>query len=241
VIDSFEDGRPREVQTLWSLGESVAAQNRGPGRYRLSAAGAQPMDLFVGGSTGHRVVELNGSREPFGGWRVDATRSVVPVPALLVRQESNRQWSWMALSHGEKSVPASAAMESWNGPDEWRFRVDAGGTSMTVSRSGRMIRVGDGAGTASADAAAVEPPRFRPAMEDAYRKVAAAAPSSWYGDLIFYRWRATYLVGGLALANLVVVAAAARILPRLSGVLAGLAVLGWIATGLWLNLVYFPN
>lgn len=243
VIDSFEDGRRREVQTLWSLGESVAAQSRGPGSYQLAANGAQPMDLFVGGSTGHRVDELNGSREPFGGWRVDVTRSVVPVPALLVRQESNRQWSWMALAptNGERSVPASAAMESWNGPDEWHFRVDAGGKGMTVSRSGRTIRVGDGTATASAVAAAVESPRFRPAMEDAYRKVAAAAPSPWYNDLIFYRWRATYLVAGLAVAQLLVVVVAARILPRLSGVLAGLAVLGWIATGLWLNLVYFPN
>jgi hypothetical protein len=244
IIDSFDDSQSREIRTIWSFGEELAANRPRPDLLRLEHSGRKlRMNVVTGGSPGHRVSDLIASREPFAGWRVATDRSIAAVPSILVQQSSDRRWSWLALVLDRTDAPAAgavgASMEDWKGANEWRFRIDSKAGQTTIARSGRSLVVAGAAGAFTIDAADVAKAEFLPAMEQAYRRVATAGPSRWHDDLIPYRLRVTYALAALCLGHLGLVVVAARYRPRIAETLGAAAVLGWIVCGLWLNLVYF--
>ncbi len=244
VIDSFTDAHAREVNTVWTTHPRLSAAEAGiADAFTLSRPGeAASMELAFAGAPGHEVTLHRGSRSPHIGWAIAENQAVTPTPAFLVRQRSDSGWSMMVAAPSERGRPGLAGaprMESWSGPERWSLRLETRDGLIAISRNGADLRLTGPTGAAEAVAGAVLAPAHRATMEAAYHRVAASGASRWYEDFIPYRFRASYLVLGLALGQLIVFAAVSRIAPRYSALLAGLAAVCWIATGAWLNFVYF--
>lgn len=244
VVDSFTDAQTREVNTIWTTHPQLSASGgQTAGVFTLSGPGdASSMELAFAGAPGHDVTLHRGSRSPYIGWAAAEGQVVTPTPAFLIRQRSDSGWSIMAALRGERGQQGFAGtprMQSWSGPERWLLRLETRDGPVAISRNGADLRLSSAAETVEAVAEAVPAPEHRAAMEAAYHRVAAAGASRWYEDYVPYRFRASYLILGLAAGQLLVFAAVSRLMPRRLAPLAALATVCWIAAGLWLNFVYF--
>ena len=244
IIDSTEDPQQREVHTVWTTDPKLSAAPSGAaGVFALRAPGdAAALEIAFAGSSGHDVSLYRGSQSPYLGWASAEGQVVTPTPAFLVRQPSKSGWSVMVAAtsrSGHARLAATPRMEAWSGPDHWSVRLETRDGPILARRAGADLELTAAAGTVHAKAETAPPPVHREKMEAAYHEAAASGPGRWYEDFVPYRLRVTYLVLALVAGQLIVFAAAGRLVPRYSASLAALAAVCWIGVGAWLNFVYF--
>jgi hypothetical protein len=249
VLDSTSGGTGVRTTSTWTAAPEISlSAGKFPDSYDFSPDDrGTRMTAFVLGPPGAQVRTFRGSLSPFAGWEVIGTVPR-PAPALVVEQSSNDSWSagvWILQKEDGIPTPAIGAPPrfSWRNPQDWELALRYVNNTVSVVRNGSRIVFGDSANGGKTEVLELKSSGdYRAEVEHlhrAYSQVAAKYPR--FKDLLPYRFKVTYFLALLLIAQELSFAVSRRLLGRWKFTLRFLCVGGWVAMGAWLALVYFQT
>lgn len=243
VLDSLATPLAKPVDRLWTLAPQLAIDDDGTGngvtakdpltgwRLRMDFLGDRPL----------AVRRMRGSLEPFGGWVMNGPR---PTPTLSyeIRQEPGSRWVATVFSLAPPGAdPGSPrSVMHYAAEDDWSMSVDAGESRATsVQRRGDQLSV-DEAGATARHIGLVIPASGSPAERATIQQALAGTLREFhrFHPLLFYRYRLSYAIAGVALALLVAWLWARRRGGHLSSLASTLGLIFWTVAATWIHLVY---
>lgn len=249
TLDAFLDGKQRTARIVWRTGPGNTVDGSAAAGFHIRRP-ATPAQLAVRflASEHSRVLFGVGSVGPVNGSVVDGV--VKKVPTFVVELPSRNTWSLNVSVREERDrerLVGPARMVQWQGPKAWQVSVPLSDGTVTVERSGEMIRVvrGTPATNTLLRLAAVSDSDQADAVASQLFEEAAARYGKPFRPLIKYRLRATWFVLALAGLHMIYLAILAliragrikKVMPY--GLL--LPVLCWPVFTVWLLEVYFEN
>ena len=243
VLDSTSGEKGSRTSTTWTTPSNVRWQQRADGSFRLEDSHSdQRLDLFVLASQGAEQKLFRGSTHPFGGWQVEAG-TAVPASALVIEQPAQSSWAatvWSWQKAGDDAgLDGRPQMTAWTDAANWEMRLPAAAGGIALRRQGNMLRVHpDRGGDTALELRA--PPDVNPQLAELDREFAASASRyPRFSENTAKRLRATYLLIGIFVLQLLFFVVYKRIQgPRLES-LRLLNLIAWIAGGIWLVGFYF--
>ena len=247
VLDAFGGEPARTVRVVWGTEYDVAVT---PGRfdntYTLTKDGART-DFFVHFLTNTRTsaVVLRGSEDPFAGW-VEVEYSPVPAYAFVLETPANESWitNTTLSSASGFALAGPTRMVRWTGPEQWRLEIPTTHAIIGMQRAGATISITKGP-TDSPLALLLSSASAR--SNDAIQGDAAyAAAAATYGPrfrgFLHWRWRATFLLFALLIAQELILWWLRHVHPPRASQLGLVSTVLWVGIGVWLHTKYLlPN
>jgi hypothetical protein len=230
-------GPDTRVESVWTLVPGITARPLG-----VTAAAFELIDPrsarrlevnFAGGI--QDVQRLPGAREPFVG--MVALDGIIQPSEALVATAPFGTWSAALWRPAGGTTPGAMVMSPWAGPEHWSLSLSAPVGTQTLTRNGSELALTsplEGRRTWRLVAGALARPAYE-AAAGLYGEAAARYPP--FRDYVEYRVRASAAVGGLFLAQFLLLGLLGRCHVRRSMTVTFLA-LAWAATGAWLYYSY---
>lgn len=239
VVDSTGKTAGRSLSTLWTSDPDTQVHRISDTDFRMrSKTTGREARLAILGRLQAQARLAKGSLEPFAGWTVNAG---IPTPSPSIEAVSSDskplvitvlavdrdQVGGLAAASGPALAPNAAA-------DGWSIALAGDFGARSVRREGSELTVEftDGSSSRVALAAAhMGVDERRSAIVAAYE--AAASRRARFPDLLFYRYRVTWILLGLLLAQEVFFLSIRRMAPSPSAALRALAAIAWVMLGVW--------
>jgi hypothetical protein len=245
VLDHFSG--PGYARTTWTTAHSV---NLSPGEiagsYQLRAKDIDAeLTTFVLGSEGSQVKTMRGSLKPFAGWEVVGSKPT-PASALVIEQPADNSWSAVVWSWDDGVSPTRQFehlpyMAAWKDAEHWRIALPIKPGLLEIRREETKLsaqhsnEVGNGIALQLTQAQDItrEISQLRKSYaiaSDKYPQFRVNVPS---------RLKATKFLVGFFVLQEILLFAYRRAIEKGYVLIRLCNLIGWIAVGVWLNVVKF--
>jgi len=193
-----------------------------------------------------KIIRYRGSRTPFAGWIASGGQSH-PTEAILTEQAAEGSWTfsiWRLEDNATQtnaSEPQPKALEWDDGPN-WKIDIPSESGTQEVARRGQTIsiRVTKSGATQEMSGSLLPCPATVAAqvgeVHSDFQRSATSYPR--FHDLTHYRFRASMAIVFLFLAQAIILLVCTTFMPRITLATGILALLCWLALGVWLQWSY---
>jgi Heparinase II/III N-terminus/Heparinase II/III-like protein len=235
------------ARTTWTTSHNVSlSEGEIPGSYQLRAKDiSSSLAAFVWGIEGTQVKPMRGSLRPFAGWEVVGSRPQ-PAPAIVVEQPAHHSWSAVVWSLDDSVTPArhlerQPYMAAWKDAENWEIALPIKSGLLEIQREDNTIVARDRSNVGSDISleltkaqdltqtisqihnsyaiARDKYPQFRGNFPSRLKITKLLVVLFVIQEILLFMYRKVVRTGYLAI--------------RLCNVI------GWVAIGLWLNMVKF--
>ncbi len=248
VADNSSGGVQKKVQTIWTTSPNISViEDARVNTFTLSAKGTRRvLKIILLGPPAMKIIRYRGSRTPFAGWIASGGQSH-PTEAILTEQAAEGSWTfsiWRLEDNATQtnaSEPQPKALEWDDGPN-WKIDIPSESGTQEVARRGQTIsiRVTKSGATQEMSGSLLPCPATVAAqvgeVHSDFQRSATSYPR--FHDLTHYRFRASMAIVFLFLAQAIILLVCTTFMPRITLATGILALLCWLALGVWLQWSY---
>ena len=244
VVDHTTGEKNSQTTTTWTVPADVKLiEGKFPDSFYLRKDDKNLyLESFFLTSNKTRINHYRGSLKPFAGWVEDN-----PSDAIVIEQPSNNSWSVAIWSLGNIAespfhYTAEPYVQKWTDPESWKILVPIQSGTISIWRDGNCVYASEGNKSdiiqkISLKNASVEITDDYAAIRDGYKNAAIKYPE--FRDLLYYRWRITYILILLFISQEVFFFIYRKIKGKHYAGLIFLAMIGWAGIiGIWQLIVY---
>jgi hypothetical protein len=243
ILDHVAGSKGARARTVWTTwyDTELSSASAGTSFVLTDPDRSSHMRVTLVGSQGTRVRSLEGSLDPFAGWVAESFAGR-PAPALVVEQPAEDSWAATICSLEEgaavRSTHADREVVSWTRANRWEIHIAASDDELLLSRAGNLLRLSsDGKVLEELELHSAPDTRKRKReLEAALDRMAVIYPQ--FASMLDFRRKLSYLLLGIFCAQETLLVGFGRFLRQYRDPLRLLAVSGWIAGWVWLNLFY---
>jgi heparinase II/III-like protein len=238
-----------EARTSWTTAHNVSLrQGEILGSYLLQAKDVSArLTTFVLGSDNPHVNIVRGSLKPFAGWQVvDSTPQ--PASALVIEQPARDAWSMVVWSWDDGVTPArqferQPYMAVWKNTEQWKIALPIKPGLLEVQRESNQLSVQDSSDVGSNNSLELtKAPDFTQEILQVRKSYAMARDQ--YPQLsgsFASRLKVTKLLVVLLTLQEILFFVYRKAVKKGYLIIRLCNVMGWLAIGLWLNIVKFAG
>jgi hypothetical protein len=252
IVDHCTGASQNTLQTIWTTAPNVTLEvGATPGAFLLSTdTKDRRFRSYFLGPAAMRTENIRGSRDPFAGW-ISLEGKPTVTNSIVTSQPAEGAWAvtvWAMDTHSDNRAEAnSPPTVEWSNAREWSVRVPLKGGSELISREGDRISIEPAtttAGHSDTVSDTLSPPPTSAAIQIAaltasYESEAARYPH--FRDLFVYRLRASRLAIAFLLLQGLFFAMLRYAGSMYLAPLRILALFGWLASCVWVRLLYLNN
>jgi hypothetical protein len=245
VLDHFWG--PGNARTAWTTSHSVSlSEGEIPGSYQLRAKDiGSRLTTFILDSEGSQVKTMRGSLRPFAGWEVVGSEPK-PASALVIEQPAHNSWSAVVWSWDDGIAPPlqferRPYMAAWNDAEHWKMALPIKSGLLEIHREDNKLSAYNsseaGNGTALHLTRAQDITREIWQLRNSYAMARDKYPQ--FRSNVASRLKITkFLVVFFVLQELLLFAYR-RAVRQGYLIIRSCNMIGWVAVGIWLNVVKF--
>jgi hypothetical protein len=245
VLDHFfGQGKAR---TIWTTSHNVSlSEGEIAGSYQLRAKDiSSSLTAFVWGLEGTQVKTLRGSLKPFAGWEVIGSRPQ-PVSAIVVEQPADDSWSAVVWSWDDgitaaKQIERRPYTAAWKDAEHWNIALPIKPGLLEIQREDNKISVRNRSDVGSDISLELTKAQdFTQNISQLHNSYAIARDKyPRFRDNLTSRLKITKLLALLFVFQEILLFVYRKAVRKGYLVIRLCNVIGWVAVGLWLNMVKF--